>query len=136
MHCRFVVSRRVGDRGVDQLDVDRRVGRLDADDASGDRLCEGDIACALGPQNIEADDRRAVEASEGPRLRNRIGDDPQIVQPHFAARRQSNSRRSQIGNGLGPREGSDGLVMAADLSAAAGEVHVATAKLATHIERG
>ena len=58
-----------------------------------------------------------------------------FADPHFAARRQSNSRRSQIGNGLCPREGSDGLVMAADLSAPAGEIHVAPAKLAAHIER-
>ena len=113
-----------------------RVGRLDGFDARSNGFREDDIACAFRAQNAEADDRGAVEARKGPRLRNRIGDQPQIVQPHLAAGRQGNSRRREIGERLGSGKGADGLVAAADLGAPAGEIHVAAAKLAADIERG
>ena len=135
MHRRFVVSQRMNDRCVDQLEVDSRVGRLDGLDASSNCICEDDIACALRAQNIEADDRRTVESRKGPGLRNRIGDEPQIVQPHLAARRQRDPRRREIGNRLGAGEGADGLVASANLGAPTGEIHVTPAKLAADIER-
>ena len=76
-----------------------------------------------------------VESRKGAGLRNRIGDDSQIVQPHLAARRQRDPRRREIGNRLGAGEGADGLVASADLGAPAGEIHVTPAKLAADIER-
>ena len=56
----------------------------------------------LARRMLNADHRRAVEARKGARLRNRVGDDAEIVQPHLAAGRQADSRRGEIGEGLGP----------------------------------
>ena len=94
-----------------------------------------DIACAFRAQNTEANDRRAVEAGEGARLRNRIGHESQIVQPDLAARRQGDPRRSEVRDRLGAGKGTDGLIAAADLGSPAGEIDVAAAKLAADIER-
>jgi hypothetical protein len=77
-----------------------------------------------------------VEAREGARLRNRIGDEPPVVELHFPAGRQRNSRHREIGDRLRSRQRADRLVASADLGAPAGEVHVVAAKLAADIERG
>ena len=126
----------MGDRGVDQLEVDIRVGRLDGfNPAPRPRPRRATSLGAFRTQNTEAHDRGAVEARKGPGLRDRIGDESEIVEPHFAAGRQGDPRRCEVGDRLGAGKRADGLIAAADLGPPAGEIHVAAAKLAADIER-
>ena len=75
---------------------------LERFDASSDRFRHHDIACAFCAHDDHADDRRAVEPGERARLRYRVGDLPQVVQPHLAAESAGRfaSRRDRRGSWL------------------------------------
>ena len=109
---------------------------LDGIDLRGHRVGDADVACALGAQDAEAHDGRAVETGEGPRLGDGVGDEAEIVEPDFAAVRQRDLGRGEIDERLGAGERADRLLAAADLGAAAGEIDVAAAQLPADVERG
>src|SRR6476660_4626877 len=135
MHGRLVVAEREGDRAVDQLDVGIRVRSLDRVDASADRIRDHHIACTLGTHNTEADNRRAINASERSRLGNGVADEAEIVQSYLASRRQRDPCCREIGYGLCPCERTNRLVASANLGPPAGEVDGAPAELPADIER-
>src|SRR5262249_55226071 len=60
----------------------------------------------------------------------------EIIQAHLAARGQRDSGCGQIGKRLRSRKGTNLLVAGTDFRAAAGDIDVAAAELAAHIERG
>jgi len=136
VHGRIVVSFCERNRSVDQLELDVGVCRLDRFDLGSDRLRNGYIACAFRAYDADSYHGRAVESGKGARLRNRIGDEAQIVHSNLAAGRQGDSGRRQIRDRLGSGKGADRLVASADLGPPAGEIDVAAAKLPADVERG
>ena len=135
MQRRLVVSKRVGHRAVDQFELDVRVVCLDLLHPRRDCVADDDIACAFRAQNAETHDRRAVEAGECPRLGDGIGDQPEIVEPHFASDRQRDAGGGKLRYRLGAGKRPDGLFAAADLGPPASEIDVAAAQLAAYVER-
>ena len=124
------------DRGVDQLELDVRVFRLEAIDPVGHRRRHGHVARPFGAQDAESHHRLAVGAREAPRLGNGVGNGAEIVEPDLTAARKRDPHRRQSGERGCARERANGLVAAADLCAPAGEIHVGAAQAAADVERG
>ena len=62
---KWAIADRMGDGGVDQLEADTGIRRLDGFNPGGNRLREGDIAGAFCAQNIETHHGDAIKSRKG-----------------------------------------------------------------------
>ena len=124
------------DRGVDQLQVDIGIGRLERVDALLHGGGDHHVASALGALDAECDHRLAVEASEGAAVGDGVGDGAEVVEPHLAAGKQRNHGAGELAQRLGAGQRADRLVVLADFGAAAGDVDIGAAQDLADIDGG
>ncbi|MHC2689003.1 NTP pyrophosphatase (non-canonical NTP hydrolase) [Bradyrhizobium liaoningense] len=131
---RVVVAVGVFDRGVDHLQIDVGIGRLERVDALLHGFGDLHVAGALGTLDAERNHRLAIEAGEGAAVGDGVGDGAEIVEPDLAAAEQRDHGAGEIAQRLGARERSDRLVVLADLGAAAGDVDIGAAQALADID--
>ena len=106
-------------------------------DARADEGGHGDVAGALGAVDREGDDRAvAVEAGELSGLLEGVRDLAQLAQAGFAAAGEDDAGVGEAGDAVGTGQGADGLLLAAQLGAATGEVDVGGGDLAVDVAGG
>ncbi len=132
----MIVADFVVDLGVDLGEGHFRVRRLDLRQSLGDPLVDGDVACALGAGDAEADDRLVEQAGEGARLGRAVDDRSELVEAHLAAAGERDRQRREVGDAAGAGERADRLLLAGDLAAAAAEIDVVGADLLVHRRGG
>ncbi len=133
---RLVIALGEFDRGVDQLEVDVGIGRLQRVDALLHGGGDHHVAGALGALDAERHHRLAVEAGKGAAVGDGVGDGAEIVEAHLAAAEQRDHGAGKLVQRLGAGQRADRLVVLADLGAAAGDVDIGAAQDLADIDRG
>ncbi len=102
----------------------------------GDGGADRGVARARRPRHREGDHRLAVEARIGARLGGRVRDGRELVEAHAPSAGQADAGGGERLEGLRAAEGTDRLLAAADLAAAAGEIDAGQAKLPVDVRGG